>query len=153
MCQKLRLVKGSFRSRSKQCDCIPLCECIIQTRYTRRDIPDKIYQMRYIKKQQWLSEEELTGWSLKFQWKISDQNASMCSGVGWWESERHPVTNCNKPLLSSSLCLSLSGLVMLTHDRTNKNLGLLKVNCSSIHLCFPPPSLHPAVVKDKLNAI
>ena len=51
------------------------------------------------------------------------------------------------------LFVSLSGLVMLTHDRTNKNLGLLKVNCSSIHLCFPPPSLHPAAVKDKINAI
>ena len=51
------------------------------------------------------------------------------------------------------LLLFVSGLVMLTHDRTNKNLGLLKVNCSSIHLCFPPPSLHPAAVKDKINAI
>jgi hypothetical protein len=57
------------------------------------------------------------------------------------------------PSFFFSLSLSLSGLVMLTHDRTNKNLGLLKVNCSSIHLCFPPPSLHPAAVKDKINAI
>ena len=67
---------------------------------------------------------------------------------------RSPIaTNPFFLVLFVSLSLSLSGLVMLTHDRTNKNLGLLKVNCSSIHLCFPPPSLHPAAVKDKTNAI